>query len=280
MDYKWLAVPVLLILALGVALYLNQPKVGQVEGVKYQSAGGDEYLDYDYTTPEEVGVGEADPNIKTSGVAPKSLADCAAVGESEKDWCYTQYALYSGDEKGCALPGEQASKDDCFAQLALVENKPGLCDRVEVGRAQCSITIAVAEKNPSLCEKGKFEKEQCLKAVAAKSQDMCAKDEQRKICNDAVQANDAGICSQMIDYTEFCYYNIAVDTNSSSLCNKAGESRDSCFFKVALGTSNEAICENLTETRDNCIAWVAFNTGNKELCYKAGKETQSCLDDL
>ncbi len=279
-DYKWLVVPVVLLAALGLLLFLNQPKTSPAEGEEYVNVNGDEYLAQDYITPDEEGIGEKNPLIKETKGYAKSPQECLDENDSLRDFCLAEYAYFNEDEKGCEMAGEQGIRDDCYAALAQKKLDAGLCEKVKYGYTECTAFIAIETGTASLCEKGDYELEQCIKAVNEEDSALCAEGYDRRYCNDAVLNNDASLCNSIRGYKEFCYYNIAVQKNDASLCSRAGPSRDTCYFAIAKETRNAAICENLSETRDNCVAWVAFLTGNRELCFQAGSEARSCIEDI
>jgi len=285
MTYKWLTIPAALIIALLViflaAFFLNQPPITQVEGVDYIEVEGDEYLDYDYISPEEEGIGEFDESLITADYeVATNIDECNSQDGFDKDNCLALYAIFNKDEAGCEATEDQSLRDDCFAQMAYTKQDAELCGKVKVGLPECYTSIAIETNQASLCEKGSFEKDACYKAVASGKYTDCADGYDRRHCNDAVTANDSSFCENIIDYSQICYYTIATDTGSISLCSKAGPARDTCIFKVATTTNNAIICEQLSDSRDNCIAWVALNTNNRQLCFQAGAEAQSCLDDL
>ena len=274
-------VPIILIAALAIALYLNQPKTIPSGGVQYVGTdSGDEYLAIDYTSPEEAGIGGPEKPLTEGGLV-SDIGECEGLPEINREWCYSEYATVSGDVKGCeAIQGDVAIKDDCFAQLAVQKKDSGLCGEIKTNSSECYTTVAIDTNSAALCENGKADREQCFKAAEAKSYEACPLSDARRICNNAVSQGNPSLCNEVKTYDEYCYLNVAINTNNSSLCNKAGPSVEHCFFKVATTLNNAAICENLAETRDNCVAWVAFNTNNKQLCYQAGAEVQSCLEDL
>ena len=271
-----------LMLVLMIAVYFNQAEVIPADDASYyETPAGDEYLDYDYVSPDEEGIGDFYvPEEREFEPLPTNMSDCESKKGFDMEWCYSKYAELSGDESGCDAIEDLAIRDDCFLKMSQTNADPALCEKIVVGKAQCYIDVAIETNMASLCEKGKVEKEMCIKAANAGSFDLCSKDFQRDICDEAVTNRDPSFCDNMLDYSNYCYSTIAINTNQSSLCNKLEYGKDTCFFKIAIALNNAKICENLSETRDNCIAWVAFNTNNKELCYQAGTEVQSCLADL
>ncbi|PIN84966.1 MAG: hypothetical protein COV47_04595 [Candidatus Diapherotrites archaeon CG11_big_fil_rev_8_21_14_0_20_37_9] len=286
MEKKWVYAPILVILAVIISLFIllavNQPKTLNSEKAVYeQSIGKDEYLDLDYISPEEEGIGDFTTLIEGNlGKSAASLEDCESQSDFEKEWCYVQYASDSGDIRGCDIIGDVATKDSCYGTLAIETKNAETCNNIIVGKAECIRDVAIETNNASLCEKTNYEHSACIKAVSTGNYADCSTDYQRDICNNAVTAGDASLCEEILDRSEYCYYEIALNTDNAMLCNKAGVSKDHCFFAVATTVNNPAICENLSETRDNCVAWIAFNTNNKQLCFEAGSEVQSCLEDL
>ncbi len=305
-KWQWLAVPFLIIVALIAVLILNQPKVNAAGTDTYVDVNGDEYQNLDYISPDEIGIGDlvVDPSYPSDYLVPQSMKDCDSADNTGKDFCYENYAVLTGDEKGCEAAVEQGVKDDCFARLAQQKNDRSLCDNIVTGKPDCYADVAIATNDTSLCDKTDYEAEQCVRAAEAMDFSLCPDGQNRRICNDAVSEGKPEYCTttRIVEDTcwnsidneyfacqeelkiespkAFCYYNIALNTNSASLCNKAGPNMNLCFFKIATTLNNPAICENLAETRDNCVAWVAFNTRNKQLCYQAGSEAQSCIEDI
>ncbi|HLC78911.1 MAG TPA: hypothetical protein VJG83_00640 [archaeon] len=281
MKYIWLAVPIVLIVVLAGALYLNQPKTIPTDDLSYVNVGGDEYLDEEYITPDEELTGERELINEPSGQnIPVNLSDCESSEFSNKETCYLIYSVASGDEQGCESISDQTTRDDCIARIAQLRAEPAVCEKIKVGKSQCIVDAAIEKGDSSLCEMGSADRAQCYRAFSSKDYTMCAESFDKRHCNDAIAENDSKLCENIETYSSFCYYTIATNTKSPSLCSKAGTSAQSCYFRIALETNNPAICENLSETRDNCIAWIAFNTNNKELCYEAGSEAQSCIEDI
>ncbi len=283
MKYAWLAVPLLLILALGAALYMSQPKENpqQLNDSDYVDVNGDEYLRNDYITDPADELANVGSGIPSNFVYPVRLADCEKYKDRDsRDRCYGLYALRSGDVAGCEAAKGVDSRDDCFMQMAVEVKQPALCEKVNFGKEECYMVAAIELKDPSLCGKSSANIPQCEKAVDSGKIEDCPIGDDLHYCGDAVIAKDKSLCSQLRSYDSFCYMTVAIDTNNSSLCNRAAKGRDHCFFKIATTVNNAAICESLTETRDNCVAWVAFNTGDKQLCYQAGSEAQSCIEDI
>jgi len=288
MKYNSLLVPIGLIVGLilvfFVAFMLNQPVINQLPEENYVNVNGDEYLDEEYISPYEEGIGEFDQSLLNEEYAPLLLEDCELETEEDKEYCYSYYSIMTGDPEGCEETTEIGLRDDCFAQVALTNKDASLCDRIKAGYSECYVSIGIDTNNAAYCEKGNFEQEQCFKAAKSGKYTDCAEGYQRKICNDAVTAKDESVCEEMVDFRGYCYSAVAINTSNQTLCNKlpTNERKDSCFFRISLNKNNHALCENIlsVELRDNCVAWVAFNTNNKQLCYQAGKEAQSCLDDL
>ncbi|HIH09290.1 MAG TPA: hypothetical protein HA254_01330 [Candidatus Diapherotrites archaeon] len=279
MNYRWLAVPVILLAALGAAIYFNQPKIADVKGVDYINVDGDEYLSDDYITPDEEIVGDGpvrDLNVEF----PITAADCDKYNPYKRDSCLLLYARMQDDEKGCSAIIDGTTRDDCYATLAIDNKDAAMCGKVKIGYQECMADVAIATSDASLCDKGDYEQQQCFKAFEAKDISLCADGYDRRYCLGAVLDSNLSSCDYIRTNSHFCNYMIALDTLSPSLCNKAGDAADSCFFRVALDSNNAQACENLSETRDSCVAWIAYNTNNKALCYQAGTQAQSCIEDL
>ncbi|MFH1390937.1 MAG: hypothetical protein ABIH20_01355 [Candidatus Diapherotrites archaeon] len=285
MAQKWLTIPLALIagliLVFLIAFFISQPEVSDAGPQDFVDVDGDEYLDLDYISPDEEGIGEFDESqITVDFEVAESVDECNSKEGLEKDDCLAIYSIFHNDSQGCEATEDQSLRDDCFAQIAYMQKDATLCEKVKVGLPECYTSIAIETNQASLCDKGKSEKDACLKAVASGNFSDCADGFERRFCNDAIVANDPAICENITDYSQICYYSIATETGSVSLCSKSGPSRDTCIFKVATTTNNAAICEQLTDSRDNCVAWVALNTNNRQLCFQSGAEAQSCLDDL
>ena len=305
MNNAWLAIPVILILALVGLLFLSQPKVNPAEDVEYVDVDGDEYLDLDYISEDEIGIGDVeDEGVPTNFVLGASIEECSQLTDFEKDLCMLRYVETSGDKDTCERIVDGAIRDDCFARIASLKQDATACDKVTFGKSECYVDVAIQTSDAGLCEKGNAERDQCYQAALSGNYDACPEGESKKICNDAISEGNPELCltgrtiestcwstideafipcevtEEIRTYSEFCYYNVAVETNAVSLCNKAGGLMDTCFFKVARNLKNPNICENLSETRDNCIAWIAFDTNDRQLCFQAGSEAQSCIEDL
>ncbi|HZX20053.1 MAG TPA: hypothetical protein VFF13_03500 [archaeon] len=287
MEHKWATIPIILIIALiGVfvfAYYFESANVNEVGDADYADVGEDEYLNIEYVSPDENGIGDEYDFSTSSGdyQVAETPEECNALSESGRDNCLSLHAVFHQNEDACALIEERSEKDECFSQIAIDKKDGNICDNVLGVKSECFSTLGVETNNVNYCEKAGLEKRQCIIAAASGKFEDCAEGLQKRYCNDAVAYNDASHCDNIIDEAEFCYYNVAKNTNASSLCNKAGPSRDSCFFQIAVNSNNEQLCENLTDTRDNCIAWVAINTNNKDLCFKlSSAEVQSCIEDV
>lgn len=284
MKTTWYTFPLaligILILVFLLAFFLNQPKINEADTELF-AVGDDEYLDLDYISPEEEGIGEfGTTNSPSEYFVPERVEECEAFQDSEKNDCYALYSIFNDSESGCSFIDDATQKYDCYSQIAFVKKDASLCENVLIGKPECYASIALETNDASLCVNAGLAKRQCFVAAQTGNFDDCEEGLQSRFCKDAAVAKDPSICNEMNDLGEFCYQNVAINTNTSSLCNKAGVGKDHCFFKIATTINNAAICENLTDTRDNCVAWVAFNTGNRELCFEAGAETQSCLQDL
>src|SRR3989344_6148277 len=121
MDYKWLAVPAVLIEALGIAVYLNKPKVSDVGNLNYIDVNGDEYLPGDYVTPEQEGIGNAEVSeTGTDYDFPTTVADCTARPGSERDTCLLLYSVMNEDGSGCGAMSDPSLRDDCYYKSATV----------------------------------------------------------------------------------------------------------------------------------------------------------------
>jgi len=284
MNNKWYTIPLaligVLILVFLLAFFLNQPKINEADTELF-AVGDDDYLDLDYISPEEEGIGEfGTTNSPSDYFVPNKVEECEAFENQDKNDCYSLYSLFNDDESGCGLIDDTTQKDDCFTQIAYVTKDASLCESVLYGKSECYASIGIETNDAASCEKAGEEKRQCFVAAQTGNINDCEEGLQSRFCKDASVAKDPSICNEMNDLGEFCYQNVAINTNTSSLCNKAGIGKDHCFFKIATTINNAVICENLTDTRDNCVAWVAFNTGNRDLCFEAGAEVQSCLQDL
>ncbi|MEM4257162.1 MAG: hypothetical protein QXD98_02265 [Candidatus Diapherotrites archaeon] len=278
---KLLAVPLILVLAMAIIVFLNQPKVKIVSDVNYVEMNGDEYLAEEITTTKEEQIGGyPETKIAENYFFPNELSDCESRQGAQKENCYLLYSALKGKPEGCEMLKDQTSRDDCFTRVAFVNSNPEFCEKVTLGYSQCVVDVAIETKNAVLCEKASKEKDQCYLAVAEADVNKCSPSEDRAKCIQAVLENNSSLCEKILSYKDFCYNAIAKELKDETLCDKVGKNRDSCLFKVALAKNDVSICEKLSETRDNCVAWIAFNTNNKELCYKAGSETQSCLQDL
>ncbi len=285
MKYAWLAVPVLLILALGTAFFLSQPKENpqQPDDSEYVDVNGDEYLRSEYVTDPVNELKNVGQGIPSDFIYPARLADCEAYNDaSSKDKCYVLYAIRSNDVAGCESAKGVDSRDDCFFELAVQVKTPELCEKVNFGKEECYLNAAVETGNASLCGRSAANIGQCEKAVGSGRIEECPIGDDMHYCGDAVVGKDAGLCAKMRSYDEYCYLQVALKGGDSSLCNRAGDAVDHCFFKIATTVNNEKVCEGIREreVRDNCVAWVAFNTGNRALCYQAGTEAQSCIEDI
>ena len=284
MKTSWLTIPLvligILITVFLLAFFLNQPKINEAD-TEFFAVGDDEYLDLDYISPEEEGIGEfGTTNSPSEYFVAEQVEECEAFENQDKNDCYALYSIFNDNEDGCGFIDDSTQKDDCYSQIAFVKKDASLCENIITGAPECYASIAIETNDASLCEKAGLEKRQCFVAAQTGNIDDCDNGLQSRFCKDAAVAKDPSICNEINDLGEFCYQNVAINTNTSSLCNKAGIGKDHCFFKIATTINNAAICENLTDTRDNCVAWVAFNTGNTDLCFEAGTETQSCLQDL
>lgn len=279
----FLAVPVLLILAIGIAVYFNQPKINKVDDVKYVDVNGDDYLAQEYITQDQEGIGN-DPITQKDGnyFVPVKLSDCESRPQGEqRDTCYLLFTSITEKPEGCEKITDRVVKDDCFTRAAYLSKNAALCENVRFGYSQCYSDVATDTNNASLCEKTDFERRQCFAAVSARDGTLCAPSEDMSSCVFAVLDNNSQKCNEIHSYKSFCYHSIATETNNFSLCNKLSEpEKGSCIFRVALNTNNPNLCEYLADTRDSCVAWIAFNTNNKDLCLKAGAEAQSCIEDL
>ncbi|MCR4368375.1 MAG: hypothetical protein NUV67_00540, partial [archaeon] len=75
MQTNWLLLPAGAILGLLLVLFLaffsSQPPVSDAGDVEYVDVEGDEYLAEDYISPEEVGIGEFDPNLPDYDIPTK-----------------------------------------------------------------------------------------------------------------------------------------------------------------------------------------------------------------
>ncbi len=281
MDYRWLAVPALLIVALGVAVFLNQPKVSDVGDLGYIDVNGDEYLPEDYITPDEEGIGDTEYiGPKSTYDFPATIADCTGRVGGDRDTCLLLYSVMNEDGSGCGEMADSSLRDDCYYKAATVNNNETFCENVTLGKQRCYIDIAISTKNAGLCEKGRMNVDKCYDAVKAGDMAKCADSDDRKRCNDAVFYKDSTKCALLEREDAYCYYAIATENSNAALCAKAGVSSGTCYFKIATETNNAAICNNLTDSKDNCVATVAYNTGNTQLCYQAGAERQSCLEDI
>ncbi|HLC92702.1 MAG TPA: hypothetical protein VJH23_03270 [archaeon] len=282
MDYKWLAVPAILIVALGIALFLNQPKIAPVQGVEYTDVNGDEYLPGDYVTPEFEGIGDVRPEGGTDSDYdfPTLVSDCTNRPGVEKDRCLLLYSVMNEDGSGCSAMDDQILKDDCFAKAAAINGNESFCGEVGFAKQECYVDVAIVKNDASLCESGHLARDRCFEAVAAGDISLCANTDDMSICGFAVTDNNSLACSSLQVQDGYCYYTIARQTKNPVLCEKSKNARSTCYFGIALETNNASLCENLTDTRDNCVAWVAFNTGDIRLCEQAGTERESCIQDI
>ncbi|VVB99102.1 Uncharacterised protein [uncultured archaeon] len=285
MNRAWLAVPILLVAALGIAVFLGQPKQSSVQlpDSGYVDVNGDQYSAQEYMQTPEDALRSAVQGLPSDFVYPVKISDCDSYADRyARERCLVLYTQRSGDPKGCEPIQGIESKDACYFDAAVDSKKPALCENITYGKQECYMQAAIETKDATTCAKAAANIKGCENAVDAGDVAKCPLGDDQQFCGDAVLAKDKSLCRQMRSYDEACYLQIAVDTNNSSLCNRTGTSQDHCFFKVANSVNNPAICESIGETavRDNCVAWVAFNTGNTQLCYQAGSEAQSCLDDL
>ncbi len=285
MKYVWLAVPILLLLALGIAFYLSQPKENQtpLDDSDYVDVNGDQYLSSEYVTDPAQALSDTAQGIPSDFVYPAKLADCEKITDTpSRDRCYGLYSQRSGDVAGCEAAKGVDSRDDCFLSLAVQLKKADLCKKVNFGKEECYLNTAMETGDASLCERSAANISQCEKAVGSGNIGDCPVGDDMHYCGDAVVGKDKSLCSQLRSYDQYCYLQVGIDQNNSSLCNKAGDASDHCFFKIATTVNNPKICEGINDgqVRDNCVAWVAYNTGNRELCYQAGTEAQSCIDDI
>lgn len=280
----FLAVPAILVLALGIIFFINQPKVNPVPSYeKTVKVNGDEY------PLEEYLMDEAPLNQITNQkpkdfnyFIPVKLSDCLTRPIETRDNCYFTYTALSGDPKGCFNINDPTDRSDCFMGIAQLTGEKSYCENVKWGVSQCYVDVAINTGDASLCTWGDYEARQCYEAYKTKNPNNCAEGYDRRLCIQAIFDNNSELCNNIRTLNNYCYYSVATDTNSPSLCNKIKipQIKENCFFEIALKTNNPEICENLEEVRDNCIAWIAYNTGNKQLCYKAGKEAQSCIEDV
>ncbi|GEM_PF-6246355 len=285
MKYIWLAVPILLILALGIAVVMTQPAQNPhpIDDSDYVDVNGDQYLRQEYVTDPAQELANSAGSGSANFIYPAKISDCVGLKDAaSRDRCYLLYAVRSDDVSGCEAARGIDSRDDCFTQLAVQVKRPELCAKVNYGKEECYMQAAIETGNASLCARSAANLAQCGKAVASGNIEQCPVSDDKHFCGDAVIAKDASLCANLRSYDEFCYMQIGIDSNNSSLCNKAGQAADHCFFKIATSVNNEKICEGIAETgvRENCIAWVAFNTNNRALCYKAGSMAQGCIEDI
>jgi len=280
-DFKWLAIPAILIIALGVAVYLNQPKVNEAGDVKYIDVNGDEYLSEDYVTNDELSTGDSEGELPDSEYDfPESVADCTGRAGIEKDRCLLIFSVLNESGEGCGAMSDPVLKSGCYHKTAEMNLNSNFCAFAGIEAQGCYIDIATQNNDASLCEKGHINMDQCYVAARTGDFELCPESVDRRTCNEAVSNNDPSICAQTETLDGFCYYTIATQTNNDTLCAKAKQGSNTCYFKVALAKSDIRICDFMKENRDNCVAWIAFTKGDKGLCKQAGTEAQSCVEDI
>ncbi len=286
MEKNWLLLPivaaVLLVAVFAAAFFLNQEPISNVDA-DYTDVGNDEYLDFEYISEDEVGIGDKlDSDSPENYFVPKNIGECTGMGDVNRDNCLALYSIFYDDETACGQINDVTLRNDCFAQVASSKDDPSICENIANGKSECYSSVGIEKNDVASCEKAGSERQQCFTAAASGNMANCPEGYYRNICNDAALASDPSICENIPDEGEFCFLQVALNTNSASLCNKSGDNTNHCFFQVALALSNHKICDSISQVdiRDNCVAWVALNTNNKDICYEAGSQIQSCLQDL
>src|SRR3989344_4665989 len=222
-GYRWLAVPAILIVALGIVLLLNQPKVTSVDDPGYIDVDGDEYLPQDYITDDELQVGDTEFLGTASDYDfPESVSDCTGRGEGEKDSCLLIYSALNEDSAGCGAMDDPDLKQGCFHRAAEISLNADFCADAGIERQGCYVDVAVGKNDASLCPKGRMNIDQCNAAVQANDLALCPESVDRIHCNDAIVNNDPSQCGLTERLDGFCYYSIATQTADASLCANAG----------------------------------------------------------
>ncbi|MEM4326744.1 MAG: hypothetical protein QXZ13_01060, partial [Candidatus Diapherotrites archaeon] len=89
---KLLAVPLILVLAMAIIVFLNQPKVKIISDVNYVEMNGDEYLAEEITTTKEEQIGGyPETKIAENYFFPNELSDCEIRQGAQKENCYLPF---------------------------------------------------------------------------------------------------------------------------------------------------------------------------------------------
>lgn len=150
------------------------------------------------------------------------------------------------NEIACDRIEEVAKRDNCYANLAVIDRNLSLCEKIVTDRekGRCYRWIAVDEEWPALCTDitNLSQKEKCFSEYAAAWVDI-------------------SWCDKMDDLTQKdrCYIDFAARIGNAAICREDithSERKDICYYEVALSVERVAICEAIsgTEIRASCFA--------------------------
>ncbi|MFH1722010.1 MAG: zinc ribbon domain-containing protein [Candidatus Altiarchaeota archaeon] len=225
------------------------------------------------------------------------------TGKEAADQCYGQIAVDKKDPKVCNNLNDDAELD-CLTAVSVATGDKKICDQIYDAAFMdpyndCLAQIAVKNNNPDDCTKieDPIMKDQCLRQIAHKSRsvDDCMKitidPRFRDLCLEEVAIRDGNkdICEKIADaeMKKLCYLNIARDNADKDACEHLKDNKDAyevCIMGVAEGGGGKDVCKDITNEalRDMCYAKVAMKGLDKSVCdeIKDFNARQACSAEI